>query len=104
MTSMDLASTEILDPVYRRFSRERVYLRMKRYAKSIVKHIVLITVSLTCIFPIFWMISSALKTQQTVFTDMSLIPKNPQFGNFGDAWTQGNFGVYFLNSVYYTTV
>src|SRR5207249_3530197 len=49
-----------------------------------------------------WMISSALKTQATVFTDMSLIPAHPQFHNFADAWTKGKFSVYFFNSVFYT--
>jgi len=48
------------------------------------------------------MISSALKTQETVFSDMSLVPASPKWDNFVTAWTQGEFSIYFLNSVFYT--
>src|SRR6185503_15626129 len=95
--------TEVLHPIYKRFARERVHLRLIRIIKSILKHTILISVAVSCIFPIVWMISSALKTQTGVFTDMSLIPVHPQFGNFAEAWTKGKFGIYFLNSVFYTT-
>ncbi|MEK6733294.1 MAG: carbohydrate ABC transporter permease, partial [Candidatus Omnitrophota bacterium] len=45
---------------------------------------------------------SSLKTQQTIFSDMSIFPKNPMWGNFYLAWTKGGFGMYFLNSLFYT--
>jgi len=48
------------------------------------------------------MVGSALKTQETVFSDMSIIPKNPMWINFYHAWTKGGFGMYFFNSVIYT--
>ena len=88
----------------RRLTAERMYYKAIRVLKSAVKHAILITVAVSCIFPLVWMFSSALKTQATVFTDMSLIPANPQFANFADAWIKGKFGVYFLNSVFYTVV
>jgi len=50
------------------------------------------------------MFSSSLKTQQTVFTDMSLFPSQPQWQNFYIAWTKGGFGLYFFNSLLYTVV
>lgn len=83
---------------------EQVYLKLYRISKSIVKHTILISVAISCIFPLVWMLSSALKTQATVFTDMSVIPSNPQFVNFMEAWTKGKFGMYFFNSVFYTAV
>lgn len=39
---------------------------------------------------------------ETVFIDKSLIPGEINFGNFMTAWTRGDFGTYFLNSVIYT--
>ncbi len=66
--------------------------------------IFLILVATTCIFPLLWMFGTALKTQATVFSDISLLPSNPQWINFYIAWTKGNFGIYFLNSLVYTTV
>jgi multiple sugar transport system permease protein/raffinose/stachyose/melibiose transport system permease protein len=49
------------------------------------------------------MVSSSLKTQETVFKDMSLIPREFHFENYILAWKEGGFGRYFLNSILYTT-
>ncbi len=70
--------------------------------KSTIIHVFLLSVTVTCLFPIFWMVRSALMTNDTVFVDKSFIPHVLNFGNFAIAWTKGNFGVYFLNSVIYT--
>lgn len=76
--------------------------RIEGFLKNSSVHLLLITVAATCIFPLLWMIGSALKTQETVFSDMSIIPSHPVWSNFYHAWTRGGFGVYFLNSVIYT--
>jgi raffinose/stachyose/melibiose transport system permease protein len=76
--------------------------RWQGRVKAVLTHAVLIVVSLSCLFPLIWMFVSSLKTQQTIFSDMSLIPQNPQWANFGLAWTKGKFGIYFLNSLFYT--
>lgn len=70
--------------------------------KSTLIHIFLMSVTLTCLFPIFWMVRSAFMSIDTIFTDPSLIPKELNWGNFATAWTKGNFSVYFINSVIYT--
>ena len=70
--------------------------------KSTLIHIFLMSVALTCLFPIFWMVRCAFMTNETVFVDKALIPHHLNFGNFAIAWTKGNFAVYFLNSVIYT--
>lgn len=67
-------------------------------------HLFLILVSLTCLFPLLWMVACSLKTQDTIFMDMSLWPKEFHFENYVQAWKGGNFGNYFLNSVFYTVV
>jgi multiple sugar transport system permease protein/raffinose/stachyose/melibiose transport system permease protein len=59
-------------------------------------------ITVTCVFPLFWMVRSSLMTKETIFTDRSLFPKIIEFGNFATAWIDGNFGVYLLNSVFYT--
>ncbi|VAX35304.1 N-Acetyl-D-glucosamine ABC transport system, permease protein 2 [hydrothermal vent metagenome] len=71
--------------------------------KNFFIHILLLTVALTCIFPLFWMVRSSLMTMQTVFTEKSLIPSTFNFYNFVIAWKEGDFGMYFLNSIIYTT-
>jgi raffinose/stachyose/melibiose transport system permease protein len=75
---------------------------IKNFFSGLGSHTVLILVSITCVFPLLWMISSSLKTQQTVFKSMSLIPEKLHFANYIKAWTDGGFGVYFANSVFYT--
>lgn len=76
--------------------------KAKKISTSLLVHIFLIGVAVTCIFPLAWTFSSALKTQQTVTGSMSLIVKNPQWINFYRAWTEAQFGRYFFNSVFYT--
>jgi multiple sugar transport system permease protein/raffinose/stachyose/melibiose transport system permease protein len=48
------------------------------------------------------MVSSSLKTQETIFNDFSLIPHQLHLSNYVLAWRAGGFGRYFLNSVFYT--
>ncbi|MCK5178570.1 MAG: carbohydrate ABC transporter permease [Candidatus Omnitrophica bacterium] len=72
------------------------------FFKGFLIHVFLAAVALTCVFPLFWMARSALMTKATIFTDKSLIPRVINLGNFSTAWVDGNFGVYFFNSVFYT--
>lgn len=67
-------------------------------------HLLCLPVAVTCVFPLVWMLSSSLKTQQTVFSDFRLIPAAPHFENYVMAWTRGHFGIYFLNSLLYTFI
>ena len=69
---------------------------------SLSSHTVLLAVSVTCVFPLLWMVSSSLKTQQTIFKNMNLWPGIFHWENYVIAWTRGGFGIYFLNSVFYT--
>lgn len=78
--------------------------KAKNVSVSALIHTLLIGVSVLCVFPLIWAFSSSLKTQATVFSDMSLIPKDPHWSNYVEAWTKGDFGLYFMNSVFYTTV
>lgn len=81
---------------------EPIVYRIKDASVRIGLHIILIGVSLFCLFPVVWMFSSSLKTQETVFRDFRIIPKELHLENFYIAWTKGEFGVYFFNSLFYT--
>ena len=70
--------------------------------QSTLIHAFLMSVTLTCLFPIFWMVRCALMTRETIFADKSFIPAEIHFENFATAWIKGSFGVYFLNSAMYT--
>lgn len=69
---------------------------------NVLIHIFLISVAITCLYPLLWMISSSLKTQESIFTDISLIPREFHFMNYYLAVKEGDFGRYFLNSIIYT--
>ena len=71
--------------------------------KSTLIHAFLLSVTATCLFPLFWMVRSAFMNNETIFVDKSFIPARLFFTNFATAWIKGNFGVYFLNSVIYTS-
>ena len=78
------------------------YEKVKRMTTSFFTHAFLMLVSIGCIFPLWWAFASSLKTQQTVFTDLSLFPKEPHWENYYLAWTKADFGLYFFNSLLYT--
>jgi len=84
--------------------QKAAYYKAKQFLLTYLTHILLIIVSASCILPLLWMFASSLKTQATVFTDMSLWPSNPHWENFYIAWTKGGFGKYFFNSLFYTVV
>ena len=76
--------------------------RAQRWLGTAGLHILCGAVAVACLFPLAWMFSSSLKTQDTVFSNYHLIPKTPHLENYILAWTQGHFGTYFFNSVWYT--
>lgn len=55
------------------------------------------------IYPLVWLLFFSLKTNQEVFgmSPFSL-PQSPQWENYTKAWTSGNIGLYFFNSVWIT--
>ncbi|MBU4305307.1 MAG: carbohydrate ABC transporter permease [Candidatus Omnitrophica bacterium] len=78
------------------------FYKLKDIGFKLVAYTILLSVAVACLFPLFWMLGSALKTQATIFNDFSLFPKNPHWENFQIAWTKAHFSTYFFNSVFYT--
>lgn len=58
--------------------------------------------SVTCIFPIIWMIYSSLKTDKEFSLNILSFPARPEFGNYTRAISEGNIGSYFMNSMFNT--
>jgi raffinose/stachyose/melibiose transport system permease protein len=76
--------------------------RARRWFYLAWAHAFCLTIAAGCLFPLVWMISSSLKTQTTIFTDMSIWVRDPHWANYYMAWTRGNFGQFFFNSLFYT--
>ncbi len=69
--------------------------------KSMGKHIMLICISVVTFFPFIWMLSSALKTKDEIFTfPPKLIPAVPQWGNFTSVFNDAPFATYMGNSFF----
>ncbi|MDD4899929.1 MAG: carbohydrate ABC transporter permease [Candidatus Omnitrophica bacterium] len=83
--------------------KSSVYYKVKGVSINLLINLFLISVAITCIYPLLWMVSASFKTQETIFTDFSLIPRHFHFGNYARAWMEGGFGRNFLNSIFYTT-
>jgi len=79
-----------------------IYYQAKKTTINTLIHLFLLAVAVTCIYPLLWMVASSFKTQGTIFRDISLIPRQFHFENYYLALTQGDFGRYFLNSIFYT--
>jgi ABC-type glycerol-3-phosphate transport system permease component len=56
------------------------------------------------VYPLMWLLSASLKTDTDLFASPFGLPafSNLQWHNFAHAWTRGNFGRYFENSVIVT--
>ncbi|MDD5746081.1 MAG: carbohydrate ABC transporter permease, partial [Candidatus Omnitrophica bacterium] len=78
--------------------------KLKDISQKTVAYVILLTVAAACLFPLLWMFGSALKTQETIFSDFSIFPNSPHWENFRIAWTKAHFSTYFFNSVFYTVI
>lgn len=78
------------------------YYKSKKIVFNVLIHMFLLSVAVSCVFPLLWMVSSSLKTQEEIFRDTSLVPARAHFENYPRALREGGFGRYFVNSIAYT--
>lgn len=69
-------------------------------AKQVLVYVVLILWALVSIFPVYWMLTFSLKTNNEIFGENVIgIPKYWVWENYTRAMNTGNMPLYFLNSV-----
>ncbi|THG32659.1 carbohydrate ABC transporter permease [Glaciibacter flavus] len=68
----------------------------------IVNYALVVIVVFCYLFPLLFLLNTALKSNADFFANPVGLVTSPQWANFGQAWVQGNFGAYILNSVLYT--
>ena len=72
----------------------------KRKIGDIILFIILCIGALIILFPIAWMVSTALKSAPEVAAyPPTLLPEKPMFENFGIAWSKAPFGRYITNTL-----
>ncbi len=69
-----------------------------------LKYLCVLLLMVLYLFPLAFLINTALKSNADFFANPGGIAKSFEFGNFIDAWQKGNFSAYLLNSILYTTV
>ncbi|THV41644.1 carbohydrate ABC transporter permease [Glycomyces buryatensis] len=65
------------------------------------RHIILCLIGLFMMYPLLWMLSSSLKPNDLIFSDLALWPSAWDFSNYAAGWTalEYDFSVYFVNSL-----
>lgn len=68
-----------------------------------IKYTILTIFAIFAIGPLIWLLISAFKSNSQIFSDPFSLPSGRwQWENFQKAWIQGNFGIYFWNTVVMT--
>lgn len=55
--------------------------------------------SFAAVAPILWVVTTSLRTKKEILNQPLGLPDIPQWQNYVEAWTVGNFGRYFVNSL-----
>ncbi|CCN68502.1 carbohydrate ABC transporter permease [Vibrio nigripulchritudo] len=67
---------------------------------TVVNHALLSVVAILFLFPFFWMVSNAIRSNEEVFSlPIKILPTVYQWGNFVEAVTKLPFGTFFSNSL-----
>ncbi|MBP8989104.1 MAG: carbohydrate ABC transporter permease [Clostridia bacterium] len=81
------------------------YFSSRKRRESMTKIFATLILSLgaiTYMIPLFWMLSTALKSDAELFVNKSFIPRDWAFDNFRKAWTSAPFTQYFINTCFVT--
>ncbi len=82
-----------------------MYYQAKKLVTSIILHIFLLSVALSCIFPFLWMVNVSFESSQEFNTDYGLkVAHHLNLANYKEVIFKGGFWIYFLNSIFYTFV
>ncbi len=78
--------------------------KIKKLLSQAIINILMVLFSVTCIFPLIWMLYSSLKTQQEFSLDIISLPKVLHFDNFIAAIKIGKMHMFFGNSLFNSVV
>ncbi|QHT61277.1 carbohydrate ABC transporter permease [Paenibacillus lycopersici] len=74
--------------------------RIRKLGGSTLAHLVLAALSIVCLIPFLWMISTSLKTKAGMWEfPPKWIPSHPLWHNYHDAFTLAPFGTYITNTL-----
>jgi len=71
---------------------------------SAALYTILTIISITCLYPLVWLILNSFKTNSELFSNPWGITPSPVFENYKTAWSAGKIGISFFNSVFVSLV
>ncbi|MBA3377718.1 MAG: carbohydrate ABC transporter permease [Chloroflexia bacterium] len=82
---------------------DRLSQSQQQRISTAISYVGLVFVVLVIGMPMFWMLSSSLKTLGQIYTfPPQWIPTDPQWGNYKEAWNSVPFGRFYVNSLIIT--
>ena len=79
-------------------------IRSRKLVYNIVIGVILLLVIVITLYPVIWMVSGSLKSQQEFYTNIWGIPQSWLFQNYINAWETGKLGSRYLNTILITAV
>lgn len=82
-----------------------MFYRLKKIGLLLLIHVFLVSVAISCVYPLLWMLNASFKSDVEFRNDLGLkIAQKPTIENYRTALFKGNLGSYFLNSIFYLFV
>jgi ABC-type sugar transport system, permease component len=79
-------------------------MRIKKYLAWIAVNIPILLLSISCIFPVVWLLYSSLKTDQEFAISPVALPGALHFDNYITAFGRAQFSIFFFNSVFNSVI
>lgn len=78
--------------------------KIKRYLAEFFVNVPIFLLSLTCIFPVVWLLYSSVKTDAEFNISPVSLPTKIHMDNFSMAFKRANFGTFVLNSLFNSVI
>lgn len=76
----------------------------KRKVGMVLTYVILIIFAILAIAPLLWLAMNSFKTSQDYQMNRLGLPRRFFWQNYTQAWVRGNFGIFIINSIIYTSV
>ena len=78
--------------------------KAKNAGWNLLVNIPIMFLSLSCIYPVVWLIYSSLKTDHEFAVNPMSLPLHPMFSNYVEAFKKAHFGTFLFNTAYNSIV
>jgi sn-glycerol 3-phosphate transport system permease protein len=86
-------------------AEQRAVSRRRRRVRLVLRYVALTALAAVVLFPIYiTVVNSLLSPEKIAARPPTLVPTDPDFGSYGDAWTDGHLGTYLRNSFIVTAL